>query len=189
MICCIIFTSFWCNIPTLRIWVHYEHQNVIILMSLITAIVNVSKISYWCLHSTVIKNITTTSLWCYIPKLLGKCLHFRSNLIKFLSPSTFYFSRPFPLSVFQLVSVTEIRIPLTTIKIPITKIRIPIIEIILPLTEIRISLTGIRILLTEIRIPVNEVEIPQTEFQFSPVVIEFPIANFSYWNWNFSKWN
>ena len=146
----------------------------------------------------VIMNITTTSLWCYIPKLLGKCLHFRSNLIKVLSPSTFYFFlRLFPLTVFQLVSVTEIRIPLTEIRIPLTEnrilltttkipwtkiriplteFRIPIIEIIIPLTEIRISLTGIWIPLTEIRIPLNE--IPQTEFQFSPVVIEFPIANF-----------
>ena len=66
-----------------RIWVHYELQNVIILMSLKTDFINVSKISYWCLYSTVIMNIVLTSFWCYIPKLAyisalktSKCDHF-----------------------------------------------------------------------------------------------------------------
>ena len=66
-----------------RIWVHYELQNVIILMSLITDVINVSKISYWCLYSTVIKNIVLTSFWCNIPILecmstlwTSKCDHF-----------------------------------------------------------------------------------------------------------------
>ena len=66
-----------------RILVHYEHQNVIILMSLITDVINVSKISYWCLYSTVIKNIVLTSFWCNIPILeymstlwTSKCDHF-----------------------------------------------------------------------------------------------------------------
>ena len=66
-----------------RIWVHYELQNVIILMSLKTDFINVSKISYWCLYSTVIKNIVLTSFWCNIPILehmstlwTSKCDHF-----------------------------------------------------------------------------------------------------------------
>ena len=66
-----------------RIWVHYELQNVIILMSLITGVINVSKISYWCLYSTVIKNIVLTSFWCNIAILdymstlwTSKCDHF-----------------------------------------------------------------------------------------------------------------
>ena len=66
-----------------RIWIQNEHQNVIILMSLITAIVNVTEISYWCLYLAVITNIPSTSFWCYIPKLAyisaldtSKCDHF-----------------------------------------------------------------------------------------------------------------
>ena len=52
-------------------------------MSLITDIINVSKISYWCLCSTVIMNIVLTSFWCNIPILeymstlwTSKCDHF-----------------------------------------------------------------------------------------------------------------
>ena len=52
-------------------------------MSLITEIVNVTEISYWCLYLAVIMNIVLTSFWCYIPKLAyisaletSKCDHF-----------------------------------------------------------------------------------------------------------------
>ena len=38
-------------------------------MSLITAIVNITEISYWCLYLAVITNIPSTSFWCNIPKL------------------------------------------------------------------------------------------------------------------------
>ena len=81
----IVLTSFWCNIPILEYMSkeYYEHQNVIILMSLVTDVINVSKISYWCLYSTVIMNIVLTSFWCNIPILehvstlwTSKCDHF-----------------------------------------------------------------------------------------------------------------
>ena len=56
---------------------------MIILMSLITDFINVSKISYWCLYTTVIMNIVLTSFWCNIPILecmstlwTSKCDHF-----------------------------------------------------------------------------------------------------------------
>ena len=62
----------------------------------------------------------------------------------------FIFSRLFHLTVFQLVSVTEIRIPLTEIRIPLTENRIP-------LTTTKIPLTKIRIPLAEFRIPIIEI--------------------------------
>ena len=80
-----------------------------------------------------------------------------------LSFVTFYilfFSRLFPLTVFQLVSVTEIRIPLTEIRIPLTENKIP-------LTTTKIPLTKIRIHLTEFRIPIIEIIIPLTEIRIS----------------------
>ena len=90
----ITWTSFWCLYPTVLItslrhhcyvgswfetssWHHFDvtyqhprwHQNMIILMSLITDFTNVFKISYWCLYTTVIMNIVLTSFWCNIPIL------------------------------------------------------------------------------------------------------------------------
>ena len=80
---------------------------------------------------------------------------------------TFYilfFSRLFPLTVFQLVSVAEIRILLTENRITLTTTKIP--------------LTKIRIPLNEFRIPIIEIEIPLTEIRI-----------LSNWNKNSSNWN
>ena len=43
---------------------HYEHQNEIILISLISAIVNVTWTSFWCLYPTVL--ITSLRHHCYV---------------------------------------------------------------------------------------------------------------------------
>ena len=70
--------------------------------------------------------------------------------LKFCHLLHLIFSRLFHLTVFQLVSVTEIRIPLTEIRIPLTENRIP-------LTTTKIPLTKIRIPLTEFKIPIIEI--------------------------------
>ena len=87
-----LWTSSWhhfdvANIPTLTDVVHYEQQNVIILMSHITEVINVSKISYWCLFSTVIMNIILTLFWCNIPILeyMSKVYYEHQNAIILMS--------------------------------------------------------------------------------------------------------
>ena len=73
-----LWTSSWHHFD-----VTYQYYSIWVHMSLITDVINVSKISYWYLCSTVIMNIVLTSFWCNIPILehmstlwTSKCDHF-----------------------------------------------------------------------------------------------------------------